>query len=75
MKKETTKNRLRQMLNDDREEINDATRAAALADFTHIAREYFETENVLMNIKKGKATTDVAVTFKATRVKNFTTLK
>ena len=75
MKKETTKIRLKQMLSDDREEMNDATKAAALADFTHIAKEYFETDNVAMNVKKGKSSTDVSVTFKATRVKNFTSLK
>lgn len=75
MKKETTKIRLKQMLSDDREEMNDATKAAALADFTHIAKEYFETDNVAMNVKKGKSSTDVSVTFKATRVKNFTPLK
>lgn len=75
MKKETTKLRLKKMLNDDKEEINDATRAAALADFTHVAKEYFDTDHVAFNVKRGKSTTDVAISFKATRVKNFTTLK
>ena len=75
MKREATKIRLKKMLDDDKEEINDATRAAALSDFTHIAKEYFDTENVALNIKRGKSSTDVTVSFKATRVKNFTTLK
>lgn len=75
MKREATKIRLRKMLSDDKEEINDATRAAALADFTHLAKEYFETDNVALNIKKGKSGTDVTVSFRATHVKNFTTLK
>ncbi len=75
MKKEMTKLRLKKMLDDDKEEINDATRAAVLAEFTRIAKEYFETEGVALNIKKGKNCTDVAVSFKATRVKNFTVLK
>ena len=63
------------MLNDDKEEINDATRAAVLSDFTHVAKEYFDTDRVSLNIKKGKSGTDVAFSFKASRVKNFTTLK
>ncbi len=75
MKRETTKLRLKKMLEDDKEEINDATRAAVLADFTHIAKEYFDTENVNLNLKKGKSGTDVTVSFKATRVKNFASLR
>ncbi len=75
MKREATKLRLNKMLNDDKEEINEATRAAALSDFTHIAKEYFDTENVTLNIKKGKNGSDVTVSFRASRVKNFTTLK
>ena len=63
------------MLNDDKEEINEATRAAALSDFTRLAKEYFDTENVTLSIKKGKSATDVNVSFKASRVKNFATLK
>ncbi len=75
MKREATKLRLKKMLNDDKEDINEATRAAVLSEFTHIAKEYFDTDNVTLSIKKGKAATDVNVSFKATRVKNFTTLK
>ena len=75
MKREITKLRLKQMLSDDKEEINDATRAAALADFTHIAKEYLDTNNVSLNIKKGKGCTDVTVSFRASHVKNFSTLK
>lgn len=75
MKREATKLRLKKMLNDDKEEINDATRAAVLADFTHIAKEYFDTDTVNLNIKKGKSGTDVSLSFRASRVKNFTTLK
>lgn len=75
MKKEMTKLRLNKMLNDDKEEINEATRAAVLAEFTRVAKEYFDTQNVVLNIKRGKSCTDVALSFKATRVKNFTVLK
>lgn len=75
MKREATKLRLKKMLDDDKEEINEATRAAALADFTHIAKEYFDTDHVNFNIKKGKSNIDVTLSFKASRVKNFATLK
>ena len=75
MKSKTTKERLNRLITEDREEINDGTRAAALLDFTRVAREYFDTENVEMNIKRAKGGTDVSVSFRASRVKNFTTLK
>ena len=75
MKSKTTRERLNQILTDDREEINESTRAAALLEFTRVAREYFETEGVEMNLKRGKSGTDVNVVFKATRVKNFTVLR
>lgn len=63
------------MLNEEREELNDATKAAAQADFKKVAREYFETDDVLLSMKRGKNGTDVTVSFRATRAKNFTTLK
>lgn len=75
MKSENTKQRLKKLLSEDREEMNEATRAAALAEFSRVAREYFETQHVDMNMKRGKNGTDVNVTFRASRVKNFGTLK
>lgn len=75
LKRETTRNRLNRMLSEEREELNDATRAAALADFTHVAQEYFEAENAALHLKKGKGGTEVVFSFRATRAKNFTTLK
>lgn len=75
MKRETTKQRLDKILSEDREEMNEPTRCAALAEFSRVAQEYFETENVDMNLKHGKYGTDVSVTFRASRVKNFTVLK
>lgn len=47
MRSETTKSRLNQMLNADKEDMNEATRQAAIADFTRVAKEYFETEGEL----------------------------
>lgn len=75
MKRETTKQRLNKILTEDREEMNEATREAATAEFTRVAREYFETDDVTMTMKRGKGGTDVTVSFRATRVKNFTILK
>lgn len=75
MKSEITKSRLDKMLTEDREEMNEATREAALADFTRVAKEYFETDGVAFNMKRLKNGTDVSVTFRAARVKNFTVLK
>lgn len=75
MKRENTIQRLNKILTEDREEMNEPTRAAALAEFSRVAREYFETENIDMNMKRGKNGTDVLVSFRATRVKNFSILK
>lgn len=74
-KREYTKNRLKAMLSEEREELNEATRAAAIADFTRIAEEYFEAKDLSLSLKKAKNGTDVTVSFRATRAKNFTTLK
>lgn len=76
MKREnTTMQRLNKILIEDREEMNEPTRNAALADFAKVAREYFETDGVDLNMKHGKNGTDVFISFRATRVKNFSVLK
>lgn len=76
MKRETTKYRISRILDADKEDMNEATRAAAVADFERIAREYFETEgDVVFTVKKEKTGISVAVQFRAVRIKNFTTLK
>lgn len=75
MRSETTKTRLNQIINADKEEMNEATHAAAIADFTHVAKEYFETDGINFQIKREKSHIEVRVTFCATRVKNFTVLK
>lgn len=74
-KRDDTRNRLKAMLNEEREELNEATRAAAVADFTRIAEEYFDARDLSLSLKRGKNATDVTVSFRATRAKNFTTLK
>lgn len=75
MKRETTIKRLNQILTEDREEMNEPTREAAKSDFTRVAREYFETDGVDLNMRRGKYGTDVVVSFRASRVKNFSVLK
>lgn len=75
MKSDNTKQRLNKLLTEDREEMNEATREAALAEFSRVAREYFETQHVDMNVKRTKNGTDVNVTFRASRVKNFGVLR
>lgn len=75
MKGEATRQRLEKILTEEKEEMNEPTRAAALAEFTKVAREYFEVESIDMKMERGKSGTDVSVTFRATRIKNFTVLK
>ncbi len=75
MRSETTKMRLNQIINADKEEMNEATHAAAVADFTHVAKEYFETDAIDFQMKRTKNHIEVSITFSADRVKNFTILK
>ena len=75
MKRELTKQRLDKLINEDLEVINEPTRAAAQTEFERVAREYFETDNVTLSIKRVKSGTDVSVSFRATRIKNFNVLK
>lgn len=71
-----TRQRLVKMLEGDKEEMNEATRTAAAADFAHVAQEYFETEgSPEFQVKRTKGGYEVAVSFRAVRVKNFSTLK
>ena len=75
MKKDLTKSRLSSMMEMEKQEMTEATRAAALLEFTRIAGEFFDTDDVSLNLKRGKSGLDVVVSFRASRVKNFTTLK
>lgn len=72
----STQQRLAIMLEQDKEEINEATKAAAVRDFSHVAAEYFETDgDASFQMKRTKGGYEVTFTFKAVRVKNFSTLK
>ena len=71
-----TRQRLVKMLEQDKEEMNEATRAAAVRDFAHVAEEYFETDGVPeFQMKRTKGGYEVTVSFRTVRVKNFSTFK
>ena len=68
--------RLKKMLEMDKEEITEASREAALADFKRVAEEYFETNGgFLLVTQDGVRGKEVVFTFRIVRAKNFTTLK
>lgn len=74
--KEPERKRLARMLEQDKAEMNDASRRAAIADFKRVAEEYFETDGgFLLTTRQGKQGREAIFTFRITRVKNFTTLK
>ncbi len=70
------KGRLLRLLEQDKAEMNEASREAALADFKRVAEEYFETDGgFLLTTRAGKKGTEVVFTFRILRAKNFLTLK
>lgn len=76
MRSENTKTRLDRMLNADKEEMNEATKTAVIAEFTRVAKEYFETDGELaFQMRKNKGRLEITIAFRASRVKNFTVLK
>ena len=76
LNRESTKARLGEILSADKEEIEPATRIAALSDLKRVISEYFEPlDEPDFQIKKEKNSLSVTVSFHAVRVKNFTTLK
>ena len=76
MRSEMTKERLLAILPAAKEDRNEVTREACVAEFSRVAAEYFETEgDVTMNVHRGRSSSEVTVTFRANRVKNFTMVK
>ena len=76
MKVTETKERLAGMLAENRDDMNAATKEAARKEFVRVATEYFETDGDLnLQIAHAGSGYKVTVTFRALRVKNFTTLK
>lgn len=67
--------RVHSMLAADKEEMNGASKAAALADFRRVAEEYFETDGELkLEIVREKRGAEVTLRIPVRRVKNFTRL-
>lgn len=76
MKAQNSKFRLEQMLDRDKEEMNEASQNAALADFERVAGEYFDLDGrAILNVKYVKGRYEVNLSFRACRVKNFSVLR
>ena len=76
MREKESKARLEQMLSRDKEEMNEASQKAALADLLRVAGEYFDVDgNGVLNIKRVKGNYEVNLSFRAVRVKNFSVLR
>ena len=68
--------RIARLLDHDKEDMNDESRAAAARDFGRVAREYFDVEGEpVLTVGRDRDGFGVTLTFRAARVKNFTTLK
>lgn len=71
-----SKQRLVNVLEQDKEEMNEPTREAAKRDFSQLAEEYFEKEgDCKLEVKRAKGGYEVNLSFRAVRIKNFTSLK
>ncbi len=67
--------RLKRMLEGDKEELSPRMRQAAIADFKRVAEEYFETDGGFrLETEKSGRGTEVRLTFRIVRAKNFTSL-
>lgn len=74
--KDDARSRLNKMLETDKEDMNEGSRNAAIRDFTHVAKEYFEPDGDLaLNVKRARTHWEITVTFKTQRIKNFTLIK
>ena len=73
--KEEEKRRIGAMLHRDKAVITDEAEAAAVRDFARVAAEYFELEGgVAFSMREEKGKSVVTLSFRVSRVKNFTTL-
>lgn len=76
MKEKNSKARLEQMLDRDKEGMNDASRKAALADLERVAGEYFDLDGeAKLDVKRVKGRYEINFSFRAVRVKNFSVLR
>ena len=68
--------RLTRILEQDKEEMSEASHRAALKDFKRVAEEYFETDGGFqLTLQEGKRGKEVVFTFRMVRAKNFTIIK
>ena len=73
--KEEELRRLENLLRRDKAVISEECEAAAVRDFAHVAQEYFDLDGrVSFSLQEEKNGTLVTLTFRITRVKNFTVL-
>lgn len=73
--KEEELRRLEDLLRRDKAVISEECEAAAVRDFAHVAQEYFDLDGrVSFSLREEKVGSVVTLTFRITRVKNFTVL-
>lgn len=76
MNEKNTKARLEELLHHDKEDMNEVSKQAALADLLRVAGEYFDIDgNGTLTVKRGKGNYEVTFSFRAVRVKNFSVLQ
>lgn len=69
------KKRIDDLLHRDKAIITDAVEAAAVREFARIAAEFFELDgDITFSMREEKGKSFVNISFRITRVKNFTTL-
>lgn len=76
MRERNSKFRLEQMLDRDKEEMNEASKKAALADLQRVAGEYFDVDGESqLIVKRVKGAYEVSFSCRAVRIKNFSVLQ
>ena len=70
------KERLENLLRRDKAVIGEECEEAAVRDFAHVAEEYFELDGEMgFSVREDRGKTLVTVSFRVSRVKNFTRLR
>ena len=76
MNHKNSKARLEQLLRRDKEDMNEASRRAALDDLMHVAEEYFDIDgNGSLTVRQVKGHYEITFSCRAVRVKNFSVLQ
>ena len=75
MREKLSKRRLELLLAQDKENMSEASRRAALAELIRVADEYFDVVgNPVLTVNRVKGSYEVNLSFHAARVKNFSVL-